>query len=331
MNKQKKVKAVTLVSGGLDSLLSSVIVKNLGIEVHGILCSTGLSSENSDKICQIGTSCGLNLEILDVSKGYVDLILHPEFGYGTAINPCIDCHIHFLRAAKNLMEKRGYDFVVTGEVLGQRPMSQHLQALHIVENESGLSGRLLRPLSAKLLPPTVAECEGLIDRNKLFDIQGRSRKRQIEMAKELDIYKHLQPAGGCFLTDKNYGRKFRDFLEHSNHNICKKDLLLLKIGRHFRLSESIKLIVGRNESENTSLTKYKRGNTMLAAVDCPGPVGILSGIDLTQNIELAASIILRYADTEETESTDVELLIDSKSSIITTKPISNDKLEDLRI
>ena len=331
MEKEKNSNALALISGGLDSLLAALIVKNAGINVHGVVCSTGLASENADRIVQIGIDCGLDMEILDVSEGYLDIILHPEFGYGTAVNPCIDCHLHFLRAAKRLMEERNYDFVITGEVLGQRPMSQHLKALNTVEEKSGLAGKLLRPLSARLLEPTIPETEGLIDRNLLLDIQGRTRKRQIELAATLGIQEFLQPAGGCFLTDKNYGKKFRDFVENAEKPVTGKDLLLLKIGRHFRLSKSCKLIVGRNESENTSLTNYTQGNSMLAAVDCPGPTGILTGCPSPEIFELAASIILRYADTDAEKPAEIEIVRNGEKSILRTVPIDNNKIEDLRI
>lgn len=302
--KNVKVVGVGLVSGGLDSLISSLLLKLQHIEVIGLnfkspfcICDKALKS----------SECGLNLyyeklgiPVLFAQKGddYLEIIRHPKFGYGSNLNPCIDCRIYILKKAKEIMKKLGADFVFTGEVLDQRPKSQNLKALKIVENESGLIGQLLRPLSALLLPPTKIEKSGLIDRSKLMGIKGRSRKIQLELARKYDLLRIYFACGGCLLTDKQFSRRMRDYLTF-NENLRMREINFLKYGRHIRYKDS-KIIIGRNEFENNMLIQIKNSkDLMMEAKEVPGPTTIIQGKYDEDIINFAAGVTLRYSDLKE--------------------------------
>ncbi|MEW6527890.1 MAG: tRNA 4-thiouridine(8) synthase ThiI, partial [Spirochaetota bacterium] len=253
-------KAIALYSGGLDSLLAAAIIQKQGIEVIGLHCI--LPSVNPEtnpdslKASQLAKQINLSLVFYRCDDEYAKVIAHPKHGYGKNANPCIDCKIFFLQKAKEYMEKLNASFIITGEVVGQRPMSQYKSMLKHIEKESGLEGLLLRPLSAKLLPPTIPEQEGIVDRNSLYGIAGRSRDKQFELAEEFGITQFQSPAGGCFLTMPQIASRVKDLIEH--RSISALDLFLANVGRHYRLHEHAKIIVARNENECTILQRYKQ-------------------------------------------------------------------------
>ena len=276
MKTKKKTKALVLLSGGLDSLLScKILQEQLGKKnveaIFFILPFVKNLFENKNSTFQFCQKEGIKLHIVDVTKGklfkeYLKIIKKPKFLRGTALNPCIDCHIFMLKKAKDLAEKNNINIIATGEVLGERPLSQNKKALLLIEKEAGLKGKLLRPLSAKLLPETLAEKNGLIDRNKLLDIQGRQRKIQIKLAKKYKI-SFPSPAGGCLLCEKEYCKKLKLLLEKKN--LCYEDIKLLSVGRHFEESQ---IILGKNKEENMLLEKEK-GLKILP--DKPGPTALI--------------------------------------------------------
>ena len=302
--KKDQIVGLGLVSGGLDSLTSCLLLQLQGIEVIGLnfkspfcLCDKVLS--HSD--------CGLNLyhdklgiKVFTIPKGddYLEIIRNPKYGYGKNLNPCIDCRIYILKKAQEFNETLNADFIFTGEVLNQRPKSQHMKALQLVEKESGLEGKLLRPLSAHLLKPTIYEEQGLIDRKKLLSIQGRSRKIQLELARKHGLLENYYACGGCLLTDKNFTNRMRDYLRFKK-NPKMEDIHILKVGRHFRYKNT-KIVIGRNESENHVLLNLKKTNDIIIeAKDISGPVTIIQGDYNTEALKFAAMLTLRYSDLDE--------------------------------
>ncbi|MBM4348360.1 MAG: DUF814 domain-containing protein [Deltaproteobacteria bacterium] len=238
---------------------------------------------------------GIPLKVFNVSEEYLDVVRHPKHGYGRNMNPCIDCRIFMLKKTRAYMEESGAEFIVTGEVLGQRPMSQRRDAMRMIEKEAGLEGLILRPLSAQYLPITLPEREGWIDRNKLLNIQGRSRKPQIKLAEQYSIRDYPCAAGGCLLTDPGFGHRMKDLMDHGL-DFSLNDVHLLKIGRHFRLSPEVKLVVGRNEEENQKIETFSReGDILLKTAHHPGPVSLLRGRDVGGELARAASITARYS------------------------------------
>jgi hypothetical protein len=240
-----------------------------------------------------------------------------------------------LRRAKQIMEQEGAQFVFTGEVLGQRPMSQHKRALGIVANESGLDGLLVRPLSAKLLPPTIPEINGWLDREKLGSISGRSRREQYRLAEEMGVTEYSQPAGGCCsLADKNYALRMRDLLDHMQDGKIPglDDVILLKVGRHFRPFPNLKIVVGRDEVENKFLERYASdGRAMLCSIDVMGPVTIAEGNLGAEAIEIAAALTARYSDLDGMTTVRVKYETDSTSGIVEVKPSAQNEIEAWRI
>jgi tRNA-uridine 2-sulfurtransferase len=324
---KRKVKAIALISGGLDSTLAVAVVKRLGVEVKAVNFYTGFcvtetqrrkggrpdGSIPRNEALRAAADQEVDVEYVDISdSGYLDMLVHPKYGYGANANPCVDCRVFMMQRAREIMEREGADFIFTGEVLGQRPKSQRRDTLRIIERDSGLDGRLLRPLSAKLLPPTVAEKEGLIDREGLLDISGRSRLRQIALAKELGVVDWPQPAGGCcYLTDESFAKKFFDILDSreaagEERRIRREDVVLLSTGRHFRLSPRAKLIVGRTEMENVILEKYGEGRARLEARGLLGPIALVDGEPTWEERVLAARIVARYGKGKELPEVTVE-------------------------
>ena len=248
----------------------------------------------------------VDVEYVDISgRAYLDMLVHPRYGYGANANPCVDCRVFMMIRAREIMEREVAQFVFTGEVLGQRPKSQRRDTLRAIERDSGLAGRLLRPLSAKLLPPTIPEQEGLVDRARLLDISGRSRQRQMQLAEELGIADWPQPAGGCcFLTDESFSRKFFDVLQAreaaaGERRIEQEEVILLSTGRHFRLSPRAKLVVGRSEAENALLDRHAAGRARLEAKEVSGPVALVEGEPTSEERQLAARIVARYGKGKE--------------------------------
>jgi tRNA-specific 2-thiouridylase len=287
------MKALALVSGGLDSILAARLLLDQKIEVLGVsFVSPFFDAANAQR----GTEeLGIELLIVDIGSDILEIIAGPKHGFGRHVNPCIDCHGLMLRSAARRMDETGASFVVTGEVVGQRPKSQMRYGLQAVERESGLGRLLLRPLSAKLLPPTLPEERGWVDREKLLGLHGRTRKPQIELAEAYGITQYASPAGGCLLTDENYSRGIRDLMAHGGMSI--PAIRLLAVGRQFRLSKRAKLTVGRNHAENELLFGLKPPDGLFVkAVDRKGPVAVLLGEPDESDMELAAGIVARYAD-----------------------------------
>lgn len=289
------VKALALMSGGLDSVLAAKLVKDQGIEVIAISFKTVFQTEASDKAIENAKSIGVPIEVIDVSDDYLRMIEQAPHGYGSGKNPCIDCRMYFLKKAWEKAKSMGAEFLITGEVLGQRPMSQQMKQLKLIEEETGLKGKILRPLSGKLLPPT--DAEKWLEREKLLDIQGRSRKKQLALAKKHGITSFSTPAGGCLLTEKEFAAKLEDAWEHKK-KLPKREYELLKIGRHFRKGEN-KIIVGRNEEENKRLLELKKSELVFEVLGVGSPETLLQGPKTKEAIRLAASLTARYSDSEE--------------------------------
>ncbi len=293
----KKPKAIALLSGGLDSTLAVKMLLEQDIKVEAVnfvspFCQCGRGGCGS---AQTASRLNIPLKIINVGSDYLRIVRNPAHGYGKHMNPCIDCRIFMLRRAKVYASKTGAAFLCTGEVLGQRPMSQHKQALEMIEEEAGLKGKILRPLSARLLPETVAEKNGLVNRQRLLNIEGRSRRTQIQMAKEAGITDYPCPAGGCLLTDQEFAAKIKDLFEYKKR-VSVKDVLLLKIGRHFRSGEN-KIVVGRNEAENELLLQKKnKGDSWFEAQGCGSPITVLQGPKTRKAMDLAAKLTAYHSD-----------------------------------
>ena len=316
----KKAKAILLLSGGLDSMLVGAILKRENIDVLALRFITGLEYAvikeelleiySEDPAKKAADFLNIPIRFVSLKDVYLDMFLNPKYGYGSAINPCLDCHILMLKTAKKIMEEEGYDFIATGEVKGQRPMSQKSQDLINAIKESGLEGRLLRPLSAKLLPITKAEEEGLINRENLYDIYGRSRNVQMKLAEEFGITDYPIPAGaGCSIVDKGYARRYNDLVSNNGKDILNMELMqYLAIGRHIRMSKNVKLLLGRNEKENDALEKRKRINCIVLRPNYNrGPFGYLEIYDdNTENIDneivYKSAMIMGYFSKEEKDT-----------------------------
>jgi len=295
------MKALALLSGGLDSILAVKLVLDQGIDVVAINFITPFQISEKKWVDGIKKKFKIPLKTVKLGEDYLKIISKPKFRYGKHMNPCIDCRIFMLKKAKAYAKKINASFIVTGEVLGERPMTQTREALKIIEKEAGLRGKILRPLSAKLLPETDAEKKGWVNREKLLDIKGRSRKRQIELAKKYGIKEYPSPSGGCLLTYKEFSDKVRDLLEHKK-KIRMKDIPLLKIGRHFRFDKN-KIIVGRNEDENKQLLKLKDTSDYFFEVPGYGsPITLLQGPKTKEAIKEAAALTARYSDSKKSKT-----------------------------
>lgn len=308
---KNNTKAIVLCSGGLDSLLACAVLVRQGIAVTAVHFDMGLGSASLARRFEIDASphpvgsrvaaTGADFRLLPLAPDYISILLDPPHGYGSAVNPCIDCHAYMFRTAKGIMEREGFDFIASGEVLGQRPMSQMRGALDIVAADSLLGDKLLRPLSAKLLPPTAPERDGLVDREKLYDISGRSRDIQMALAKELGITDYPTPAGGCLLTDEPFARRLREFVKHTPRDqITLEDVSLLSFGRHFRIAENAKLVTGRNALENDILFHFAKDRVLIVPEYRKGPAGVLSGAGMTDDERIYdAMCVIAYFSKEE--------------------------------
>ncbi len=299
-----KRKALALLSGGLDSTLAVKMMLDMGIDVEALnftspFCTcTGKNSGCKSEAVRVAQEFNIPIKVIHKGLDYLEIVRNPKHGYGKGVNPCVDCRIYLLRKAKEYMAECGADFIITGEVLGQRPMSQSRDSLRVIERESGLEGLLLRPLSAQHFEPTIPEKEGWVDRDKLLAIKGRCRKELFELAEELDVKNYPCPAGGCLLTELSFVPKMRDIFDHSD-DLNLRDFRLLKIGRHCRIGERTKVIIGRDESDNSLLEAARQeGETTIAWLDGNTPVGVITGRQDQEYIELAARILLRYTRAE---------------------------------
>ena len=332
------MKAIVLLSGGLDSILSAKLMLEQGIEVEGLYFVSVFSAKGDSKEASIlpgkaAQQLGIDLKIFDISEELLAIVKKPLHGRGSNVNPCIDCHAFMFKRAGEYMRKFGASFLITGEVLGERPMSQHRSALNMVEKDSTMTGLILRPLSAQLLEPTVPEQKGWVKREKLLSIQGRSRKAQIELAKQLGITQYPNPAGGCLLTDPAFSHRMKDLMER-DPGFSVYDAKLLKFGRHFRLSPEVKLIVGRNERENDALSALAGPeSSTFYPLSAAGPLGICLSKLSEENIMDACSIIARYTDKEQGAQVDIAYKIgrDSFEKSVKTLPIAENRLKCLRI
>jgi len=270
---QKRKKAIVLLSGGLDSALAAKIVQEQGIILKGVTFKSYFFDPSS-AVAKQAQELEIPFETIDISQEQLRLVKKPRYGYGKNMNPCIDCHSLMLKKAWQAAKKFGADFLVTGEVVRQRPKSQNEKALEIVEREAGVEGLVLRPLSARLLPETIAEKNGWVDRRKLFSIRGRSRKKQIELSKKFNLQEYTSPAGGCLLTDPNFSQRLRDLLARTK-NPSSSDLALLRLGRHFWEGSAL-LVVGRNEEENEKIKNlFSPGDIVVELKDIPGPTTLV--------------------------------------------------------
>lgn len=289
-----KVKGIALISGGLDSILAVKIAQEQGIAVQGVAFETPFFS--ADRAVEACKAIGLPLDVVDITRDHLVMLRAPRYGYGKNMNPCIDCHILMLKKAGEIMKSENADLILTGEVLGQRPMSQGKQSLHVVAKRSGYEEYIVRPLSAGLLPETKPEMEGRIDRAKLLDIQGRGRKRQMDLAEKYRLTGYAKPAGGCLLTDPEFTRKLRDLYTHDDEPGI-KDIELLKVGRQFRLNDKTKIIVGRKKNENAVIEKLSQDrDIIIKARDFPGPTVLVPYGCGREDLQLAAGICIFYSD-----------------------------------
>ncbi len=323
----RAVKALGLLSGGLDSTLAARLLQEQGVAVEGVHFSTGFckvdhrralrrpaDDARPERLRQQALRAGADLEvpveIVDVAEEYLrTVVLRPKYGYGSAMNPCIDCRIFMLRKASERAQEIGADVVFTGEVVGQRPMSQHHAAMRTIEADSGLTGRLLRPLSAAHLPPTEAELDGRVDRTRLGAMHGRGRSAQLALAARLGIDDFPAPSGGCcFLADANFARKLRDLIEHRDPEKIKRgDLVLLKVGRHFRLAHDTKVILGRDEAESRFLRLEARERWTCQVAGGKGSFAVVDGEPDEARLLEAASLAARYCAASAAGDVDVEL------------------------
>lgn len=333
----KRGHAIALFSGGLDSALAILLMLKQNIEVTALTFMTHFGCDLGDR-----SSCGsnpypaaerfgFNVKLMHLGQKFVDIVVNPKYGYGKNMNICIDCRILMLNEAKDLMEMVNGDFIITGEVMGQRPMSQTKDKMNLVLKETVLKGKLLRPLSARLMPPTDPELSGMVDREQLEGISGRGRKRQLELAQEFDLEDYPSPASGCLLTDTGYSNRLRDLLAHTDR-VTFDDLNLLKAGRHFRLDSETKVIVGRNEQDNNMILSFKRAYYLhLEALDVGSPITLLVGNATEENIKKAARITARYCSARNESRVEITLFSNSIQQKLQVVPATDEELKPMAV
>ncbi len=316
-------KAIALISGGLDSLLAARVVMGQGVHVEGINFYTGFCVEGHTHAIRkrdrarpkrnnalwVAEQLGIKLHIVDIIEEYKQVVINPKHGYGANLNPCLDCKIFMVNKAREWIDANGFDFIITGEVIGQRPMSQRRDTMPVVARDSGAGERLVRPLCARNLPPTLPEQEGWLDREQLYDFSGRSRKPQMALAREFGFEDYAQPAGGCcFLTDQQYSVKLADLWEtRGKREYDLDDIMLLKVGRHLRPRPHFKLIVGREEGENRFMEGYRKRFVHLVPLSHTGPLVLLDGEAGSDDLELAARLTARFSHGRDAERVTVEV------------------------
>lgn len=323
-------RAIGLLSGGLDSILAVKVLQQQDVEVLTVTFVTPFFSSARAQLA--AHQLGVPLRVIDIAEPHLAMLKRPEHGYGRTMNPCIDCHTLMLNRAGRLMDAEACDFLFTGEVLGERPMSQNLQALRIVAQGSGYADFIVRPLSAQLLPETEVERKGLVDRTRLLALSGRSRKPQMDLARKFGITDYPTPAGGCLLTEIQFSLRLRDLLTH-NPDATVRDAEFLKIGRHFRLGPATKLICGRNHDENERLSRLARADdVILSSLGVPGPTAVLVGLGDRDTLALAASLVVRYSDVPVGALGAVAVQTSSSSrEVIETAPALQDTIDRLQI
>jgi tRNA U34 2-thiouridine synthase MnmA/TrmU len=335
-------KAVALISGGLDSLLAARLMLDQGIHVEGINFYTGFCVEGHTHAIRkkdqsrpkrnnalwCAEQLGIKLHIIDIIEEYKQVVINPKHGYGANLNPCLDCKIFMVGKARQWMDEHGFDFIITGEVMGQRPMSQRKDLLPVVVEQSGAEERLLRPLCAKNLAPTLPEREGWVDRGKLLKFHGRNRKPQIALAKEFGFEDYAMPAGGCcFLTDKSYASKLADLWQAQNSKSYElDDIMLLKVGRHIRPKPHYKLIVGREEGENRFLRGYRKHFTTIEAESHAGPLTLIDGKVDDTDLEFAARIVARFSQGRDADAVTLKVRHEGVEKTFTVPPLPSDDI-----
>jgi tRNA-specific 2-thiouridylase len=324
------VTGIGLMSGGLDSILAARVLQDQGIRVIGVTFVTPFFG--SERAEQAAEMLQMELRVMDITQVHLEMLQSPKHGYGKALNPCIDCHALMFREAGKLMEAEGADFLFSGEVLGERPMSQNRQSLMVVARESGYEDLIIRPLSAKLLPETLPEREGKVDRERLLDISGRSRKPQVELAAHYGITNYPQPAGGCLLTDTGYTRKLKELMARSPA-VSGRDAWLLRAGRHFRLDTGDKVIVGRDQNDNAQILSMKdKSDVVLDVRDYPSPIALIPhGASSEKSIAKAAAVCVRYSDAPRNEEVAVVYNRGGTRNIVSVKAASDEELDRVRI
>lgn len=329
---KKPPKALALFSGGLDSMLAIKVVMDQGVEVEAVHFMNPFSAHNENLVKEFCEELGIKLHQVALGQELLDIVVKPKHGYGSQLNPCIDCRILTLRKAKDLAEKIGADFLVTGEVLDERPFSQRRETMLLIEKEAGLEGKILRPLSAKLLPETTAEKQNLIDRKKLLAIRGRRRLPQLRLAEKLGIKRYLNPSGGCLLTDPRFAERLKEHLAHEE-KLTMTDVALLRLGRHFRI-KNVKVIVGRNKEENEKLLSIsgQNGNfVQMEVTDYMGPVTLLLGKADFETVQKAAAITIRYSDAPPGVPVKVRYTTTEGEKVIKVKAVSDDELRQFSV
>jgi tRNA-specific 2-thiouridylase len=341
MTEQRK--AVALISGGLDSMLAARLILEQGVHVEGINFFTGFCVEGHTHAIRnhhrdkpkrnnalwVAEQLGIKLHIIDVIEEYKNIVVNPKHGYGANLNPCLDCKAFMVGKARAWMEQNDFDFIITGEVIGQRPKSQRRDTMPLVARESGAFDRLVRPLCAKLLPPTLPEREGWVQREKLLGLNGRSRKPQIRLAVRFGLDDYAQPAGGCcFLTDRRYANKLSDFWQaRGDKSYELDDIMLLKVGRHLRPRAHFKLIVGRDEGENNFLSGYCRQYPHLYPTSHKGALALLSGKVDSDDLELAARLTARFSQGRDSDAVRVAVCgVDGSEQILTVRPLTPNEI-----
>ena len=297
------MKALALFSGGLDSLLAIKIIKDMGIDVLALHFNIGFVGKNdkSEALKEILAQIDVPLKVIDIRKQFFDEVLFaPKYGYGKYFNPCIDCHGNMFSHAFSLLESEGASFVISGEVLGQRPKSQRAEALLQVEKLCNAQGLVVRPMSAKLLPITIPEQKGWIDRERLLDSHGTGRERQLKMVEEYGIKNYAKPGGGCLLTDSSIANKIKDLQSH--REIVFEDMEMVKYGRYFILPNGGRCVIARNEEENQKLSFKHPKMSKIELLNCLGPLGLVEKDSSQEDKEMAIALTLAYGKTEMDKS-----------------------------
>lgn len=325
----EKKKALVMLSGGLDSRLAVKLLVDQGLEAEAVHFSTPFCNCDKCSVEKVVEDYGVKVHHLFQGQDFLDLLVDPPHGYGSHMNICIDCRIDMFKKAKIFAKEIGADYLVTGEVVGQRPFSQRRAAMKLIEKEAGLEGKILRPLSAKLLEETDIEKEGIVDRTALLAIQGRNRKPQMKLAEEIGVYDYPCPSGGCLLTDPNFSKRLRDYLDHEGRPTV-PDMFLLRLGRHFRINGT-RVIVGRNEKENRVLggLAERNGWATITVDDYMGPTTVLLKND-EQIRDTAAAITARYSDAPKETSIKLTLKHEDTNEII-SQAMTSEMIETYRI
>lgn len=336
-----QAKVVVLISGGLDSMLAAQMMLDQGLHVEGLNFFTGFcveghthairkkNGEKRNNALWVAEQLGIKLHIVDVVEPYKDVVINPKYGYGANLNPCLDCKIFMVNRAKQWMEENHFDFIATGEVIGQRPKSQKKQFMPLVANQSGAFDRLLRPLSAQFLPPTLPEIKGWVDRKQLKALHGRGRTPQMQMAAEKGLTDYATPAGGCcFLTDKNYTTKLQDLWQNRGDKRYElDDIMLLKVGRHLRPQANFKIIIGREEGENNFLEGYRKQFIAIRSTSHLGPLSLVDGHPTEDDLLLATKLAARFGKGRDENAVQMQITFpDGSFKKLTVKPMATEDI-----